>query len=364
MSVRGKGRWPRGLRKRGKIWWIRYYRSGTRYEESSGSEKQGEAQKLLDDRRGAIAKGKPVTPQMTRLTFEEAAADIETDYKLNGYRTLQVLQIRIKHLATMFTGWRMASITEADVKRYEVRRQEQGASIATVNRELSVLVRMFTLAVEGRRLLADAVPKIERRKEHNIREGFFDRKAFDTVCAHLPARVRGAALFGYLTGWRVKSEVLSLQWRQIDFAGGTVRLESRMSKTEQARVFPFDVLPELGELLARQWASKAALEKKEIISPWVFHRGTGAQIKSFRKAWAKACTRAGVPGRLVHDLRRTAVRNLVRAGVPEQTAMRLTGHKTRAIFDRYDIVNEADLRDAVRKLARPMFAPPVMEQPA
>jgi integrase len=86
------------------------------------------------------------------------------------------------------------------------------------------------------------------------------------------------------------------------------------------------------------------------IIPWVFHR-QGGPIKNFRKAWQHACEGAGQPGQLFHDLRRTAVHNMVRAGVPEHVAMQISGHKTRSIFDRYHIVSQGDLQDAAQRLA-------------
>ena len=82
--------------------------------------------------------------------------------------------------------------------------------------------------------------------------------------------------------------------------------------------------------------------------PLVFHRG-GAPIAEFRKAWASACKRAGLSGVHFHDLRRTGIRNMVRAGVDPAVAKRISGHRTDRTFTRYNILDEGDLRDAVAK---------------
>lgn len=157
--------------------------------------------------------------------------------------------------------------------------------------------------------------------------------------------------FAYCTGWRTPSEVLPLTWAQVDFAAGVVRLEPGTTKNREGRTFPFAVLPQLEAVLRTQREYTTAVERRlGCVIPWVFHR-EGQRLKGFRRAWLSACRRAGLVGMIPHDFRRTAVRNLVRAGVPERVAMQLTGHKTRSVFDRYDIVNEADLREAVAKLA-------------
>ena len=151
----------------------------------------------------------------------------------------------------------------------------------------------------------------------------------------------------YLTGWRVKSEVLTLQWRQVDFHASEIRLEPGTTKNKDGRVFPMTT--ELRAVLERQHSDHKGLQKRGRFVPWVFHRD-GQRIKSMSKAWHSACVKAGCPGRILHDLRRTAVRNFVRAGVPERVCMALTGHKTRSVFERYNIVSGGDLREAAQKL--------------
>ena len=155
--------------------------------------------------------------------------------------------------------------------------------------------------------------------------------------------------FAYVTGWRIPSEVQTLQWRQVDFEAGEVRLNPGTTKNQQGRTFSM-VHDELRELLHHQRTVTDRLQHTTgTICPWVFHRN-GQAIKSFRSTWKKACLQAGYLGRIPHDLRRTAVRNLVRAGVSESIAMTMTGHLTRSVFDRYDIVSSRDLRNAAALL--------------
>jgi integrase len=184
-----------------------------------------------------------------------------------------------------------------------------------------------------------------------VRQGFFEREQLDSILKHLRSWNQPPARFAYVTGWR-KQEVLTLRWPQVDFEAGYVRLEPGTTKNREARVFPFT--DELREILEGQKAKADALKKAGIITPWVFFREgkakRGRQIGDFKKNWNTACTDAGIPGRIFHDFRRTAVRNLVRAGVPERVAMKMTGHKTRSIFERYNIVSEGDLRDAAARL--------------
>lgn len=338
------------LRKRGQIWWVRYYRSGRRHEETSQSIKKSDAERLLRLREGDIARGAPVTAQVGRLRFDEAANDLVTDYRVNGKRSLRDVERRIRlHLSRFFGGRRMAALTASDVRAYIDHRQGERAANATINRELAALKRMFALAVEAGKLLHR--PAIRLLDENNIRVGFFERHEFEAVRSHLAAPLQAAVTFAYLTGWRINSEIFPLEWRRVDRQAGTVRLDPGTTKNDDGRLFPFSGFPELADVIESQWSETKRIEQEcGIVCPWVFHRA-GRQIRSLYKAWRSACVEVGYPNRIPHDFRRTAVRNLVRAGVPERVAMQLTGHKTRSIFDRYDIVNEADLKEAVRKLA-------------
>jgi integrase len=330
------------VRQRGEVWWIRYCRNGVRHEESSHSAKKQAAIDLLKIREGDSARGVPVTAEMGRLRFEAAAKDVLNDYIINRRRSLGHAERRLRlHLIPFLGGCRMTAITTDLIREYIISRQTEHAKNATINRELAIIKRAFHVAIGASKLMmCPAIPMLD---EHNVRSGFFEPEQFAAVYARLPEDLQPVMQFAYLTGWRVPSEILPLQWRQVDFTSGTVRLDPGTTKNDEGRVFPFDVLPDLLALLELQQRRRVQL------CPSVFHRD-GKPIKDFRDAWKTACEGAGWPAMIPHDFRRTAVRNLVRAGVPEKAAMLLTGHKTRSVFDRYHIVNEADLREAVRKL--------------
>ena len=328
------------------ILWIKYRQHGRVIRESTGTTKETVARRMLKVREGDVEHGIPIDPTMNRITFEEAAADVVNDYQANGKRSLKDATRRIAlHLQPAFAGRRMIGITTADVRAYIAARQDAKASNATVNRELALLKRAFSLAVKARKLTGH--PDIPLLREDNVRAGFFEPEQLDAVCRHLPPAIVPVIRFAAITGWRVRSEVLPLEWRQVDFGAGRVRLDPGTTKNRKGREFPFTA--DLETLLTDQRAEHDRLTRQGTLCPYVFHRD-GAPIRDFHDAWTTACKAAGCPGRIPHDLRRTAVRTLVRAGISEHVAMKLTGHETRSVFDRYDIVSGDDLRAAAGKL--------------
>ena len=211
-----------------------------------------------------------------------------------------------------------------------------GVSNGEINRELTILKRIFSLAMQAGKLLHK--PHIPLLREDNTRTGFFEPSSSRASCAICRRRSGPSIEFAYITGWRIASEVLPLEWRQVDFDGGEVRLDAGTTKNGEGRVFP--MTDDLRALLEAQHAEHTGAEAAGPDLPvgvlpdggasGAAARSSRKRITAFNKAWKAACIAAGCPGRIPHDLRRTAVRNMVRRGVPERVAMKLTGHKTRS----------------------------------
>lgn len=351
--------------------------------ESTGSDDVDEATKVLASREGKIAEGVPLVRGVGTITLEEAQAAVAADYRANNYDSLDAMARRYRlHLEPYFGGDRkLASLTTGAIRAYidhrlaepvqELRTYRNGTTVtvtpkiprttarATVNRELALLDRMCNLAIENGALLHG--PHIPMLKEAPPRKGFLEADQFAAIVRHLDAYLAPIARFAYITGWRVPSEILTLKWSQVDFTArvspsqgvaGTVTIAVGDDKNERGRVFPMNA--ELRRVLEGQVKIRTQCRKRGILSPYVFVRisktGLVAQVVAFLPAWHRATHKAGHPGKLPHDFRRTAARNLVRAGVSESVAMRLTGHKTRAVFERYNIVADSDLAAAVARL--------------
>lgn len=319
-------------------WWLSYHAHGRNVRESSGTDKETVARRMLRVREGDVERGVPITKDSGRLLFDAAGKVVLLDYETNGRTTLKDAERRWeRYLLPAFRGRRLSSITTKDIRAFIATRLEAKASPAEVNRELALLKRTFSLALKNGQLFAK--PYIPMLEERNVRRGFFEREDFEAVRDLLPLPLQPVVTFAYLTGWRLTSEVLPMQWHQVDFEGRTVRLDPGTTKNREGRTYPFTTA--LETLLKARWAERNG--------PHVFHRGDGKPIKSIREAWRTACELAGVD-RIPHDFRRTAVRNLERSGVPRSAAMAMVGHKTESIYRRYAIVDAATLREAAAKI--------------
>jgi integrase len=326
-------------------WWLQYSVRGKRYRESSGSTNRADAVKLLKRRIGEAAEGRPIGHDIEKTTFEDLGRILLDDYKANGRQSTRRAKSATQNLRRFFADSRAIDITEDRLNAYVVFRQEERAANATINRELAALKRAFRLA--GKKV--GMPPRFRMLRENNARKGFFEPEQFKAVLQHLPEDLKPVFEVAYITGWRVSSELLTRKWQHVDLATNWLRLDPGESKNSEGRMFP--LTPELRDVLSQQLEKTRQLEKTtERVIPWVFHRN-GKPIKDYYGGWDEACRLAGLPDRIAHDLRRTAVRNLERAGVPRSSSMKMTGHKTESVYRRYAIVDEAMLREGAEKLA-------------
>lgn len=332
---RGEGR----IFQRGRIWWIAYYRNGRRVFESSHSDRKLMAERLLRQRLGEIAAGVAAPPGASQITYENMRDALLADYAMNRRKLLTRYGrlYELIHLDGFFQGWRACRVTTDEIRAYIERRQEEGAANGTINRELALLRRMFRLAIEDGKLRD--LPHFPMLKEAPPRKGFLEHADYQKLRQQLPEYLRPVLAMGYYSGMRL-GEILGLQWSNVDLVNAEVRLDPGTTKNDEPRTIP--LMGELLEMLRIERQRNAG-------GQLVFTQG-GRRIVVFRKAWRSATKRAGLPELLFHDLRRTGIRNLVRAGVPERVAMEISGHKTRAVFERYNIVSGRDLRDAAAKL--------------
>jgi hypothetical protein len=243
------------LYRRGQVWWCKYYVNGRPVRESTGvagdtDTAPAEARRFLKVKEGKAASGEPVLRRADRVRYEEIRKDLLEHYATTGRRNAAELGWRLKHLDRFFAGRRAVHITRALVTAYVARRQEQGASNGTINRELATLGPMMRLAYKHDK--AARLLLVERLKESAPRAGFFEEEQYRAVTRHLPADLQVVAAIAYRFGWRARSEILPLERRHLDLEQGTLALDPGMTKNDDGR--KVYLTPDLKALLVAQVA--------------------------------------------------------------------------------------------------------------
>jgi len=392
MSTRGQGRVFQ--RAGSPYWYVAYYAHGREQREAAYHIRTGakleateknyrEAERFLKNRLGEIAAeqhgGVPfIGPQQKRITVNQLLDGLENDYKLRDKWSAKVASV-VKPLRERFGAWRAVDLASETIGKFIETLREEGYSNATINRRTQLLGQAFKIAMRNKQV--SAAPFIPRLSEiGNERQGFFETADFETVLSNLPEYLRDLCRFGFITGWR-KGSIESLRWS--DVGEGVIYLRAKNSKTRKPETMPLE--GELEQIFERRRAA-AILEDEngaKRFAEHVFHLD-GAPVGDFRKAWATACIAAGlgkmicpkcsaessdrtcqlckIPtgyrGKIFHDFRRTASRNMIEAGVSQGVAMNITGHLTDSMFRRYAIVNEGQKREALAKTQLYLSAKP------
>jgi integrase len=327
-----------------RFWQISYQLNKKTERESSGCLTKTAAAEKLKERLLAIGNGNFLGPRIQKISVDELYADLVQDYRIKGQTVEWAERVWNIHLKASFDGVRAANVGTRQIASYVEKRKGESAEESTINRELALLRRAFSLGFDAEPQKVGRVPKFNRfivSEKGRERRGFVEEHQYQKLKEAARGKLWLEALLAvaYAYGWR-KDELLSMRCHQLDLLNNTICLYSGETKNDEGRIV------ELTEDCRRLLTD---LRRGKQPDDFLFTRGK-EPVRDFRGAWDVLTKAAGVPGLILHDFRRSAVRNMVRRGVPERVAMMISGHKTRAIFDRYNIIDPSDLRDAVRKI--------------
>lgn len=343
---------------RGEVWWAQYSVAGKRVREAAKvvdrhgvrrpARTEADALRFLRDRRRELDGGRFLGPQEEKITVVGLLDALHKHQEAKKLKSLRKIASHSKPLREFFALRRAVEVTPELVDRYKAKRREAGRAPATINRELEVLKHAYRLAVKHRRISAGRVPDIEYLRVDNVRQGFFTMTEVERLLPHLEADLQDFVRWCAFTGMR-KGEAAAMEWSILDRSGPTwvLNLPWYISKINESRVLP--LAGTARSIIERRLAAR------RLGCEWIFHRTSkgqpGQPVKAFDKAWRNALKAAKLPkDRLFHDLRRSAVRNLIRAGVDPLQAMAVSGHRTRSIFDRYNITAPEEVAAAMLKV--------------
>jgi integrase len=337
---------PRGKRGQGSVyqpknsrfWWIKFSINGRVIQQSTEKESRRDALDVLKAEMLKHANGDAA--DAGKVTVDDLFAALLSDYETSG-KSYDWAETNWRlHLKPFFGGMLARNVGTDTLSRYVKLRLEEKAANGSINNDVSLLQRAFMLGYEAQPRKVARPLRFHRLATAKPRQGFIEQKQYDALaknCSDLFMRAMLALAYSF--GFR-KSELLSLKVSDVNLATGIIQL--RDSKNGEAR--KVSMTQDTLNLMTACCSGKSADDA-------VFTRGKGKKaVSDFRGTWDKITLAAGCSGLLFHDLRRSAVRNMVRAGIPEVVCMKISGHKTRNVFDRYNITSERDLADAATKI--------------
>jgi integrase len=341
---------------RGSIWWVKIRVDGRPVYQSSESVKKSDAialrDKMLAQRhRSEISGGSPGRVLIGELLDDLIKSDVKESTRYIYEKVIE------KNIRPFFGNLKAQRLTTDLMDRYREKRKREGAQDSTVNRELSVMRSAFYKGKKRTPPKVTVIPYFPIVQENNVRKGFLSDEQYHSVRDVLPEELKPLFVTGYMTGLRL-GEILAIRWEQVDFESGFITLRADETKNGTARAVP--ILKGDMERLLR--TSKVQRDQSWPNCEAVFSR-SGEPIRDFRAMWRKACIAAGVPELNFHDLRRTAVRNMRRAGVPQVVRMKISGHKTDSMERRYNIVDAEDLTVAKALLERRLDVTAIVTKP-
>ena len=337
--VRGSGR----VFKRGNRFWVAYYvrgETGAQEVREPAADTEREAYGVLADRVASLRDGTYIGLAARRRTVTELIAAHESYLRdERGITDLMRWRSHAVPLGEALGLLRVDQLTLARMQSYIMERRGLGREPTTIAREMQIL--RAALRTAWKRGELPRVPYVPVPTDNGPRQGFVEIETFDRLLERLPTGAyQHVAAFGYLTGWR-RGEIVGLTWANIFRESQEIRLYE--SKNGHGRVVPM--------LLGIAAAIDARIAARRPDCPSVFHDDGVPIGDGFTRAWNAACRAAGVPDLLFHDLRRSAVRNLIRAGVSKVVAKTISGHRSDMVFDRYDITSTEDQADALARVA-------------
>jgi len=318
-------------------WVAQYYVDGQRFRKSTGTSIKAEAETKLRDWMGKSERGEKAKPQTKGLTYTHLRDDLLKHYAEKQHKSLKRKKDGTRYLFPLtaldnfFNGRRVNDIDRDTASAFIASRRAEKVSNNTINNSLRLLIRMFSLARDNGRLTA--VPKFELLKEKS-RQGFLLPAAFQKLFDAMPTHLRPMLLLLYQSGVRV-GEAERIQWPAVNLDAATITLLEGETKNDDSRVLPLS--DSLVALLSR------VKQREGRVFP---------SKRAMQAAFPAACKAAGIEGLMVHDLRRSAVRNLMDAGVQQAVAMKISGHRDASVFLRYNIVDLEQTTDAMQRVQR------------